>query len=43
MTSLATTKPVEGPDPYASRRTIDDRHEFKCQWLRHEGTETLAV
>lgn len=35
------TEPVEGPDPYASRRTIDDRHEFKCQWLRHDGTETL--
>jgi hypothetical protein len=35
------TEPVEGPDPYASRRTTDDRHEFKCQWLRHHGTETL--
>lgn len=35
------TEPVEGPDPYASRRTIDDRHEFRCQWLRHRGTETL--
>lgn len=35
------TEPVEGPDPYASRRTIDDRQEFKCQWLRHHGTETL--
>ena len=35
------TEPVEGPDPYASRRTTDDRHEFKCQWLRHHGAETL--
>ena len=35
------TEPVEGPDPYASRRTTDDRHEFKCQWLRHHGTDTL--
>jgi hypothetical protein len=35
------TEPVEGPDPYASRRTTDDRHEFKCQWLRHRGAETL--
>lgn len=35
------TEPVEGPDPYALRRTTDDRHEFKCQWLRHHGTETL--
>lgn len=35
------TGPVEGPDPYVSRRTTDDRHEFKCQWLRHHGTETL--
>ncbi len=35
------TEPVEGPDPYASRRTTDDRHEFKCRWLRHDGTETL--
>jgi hypothetical protein len=34
-------EPVEGPDPYAARRTTDDRHEFKCQWLRHRGTETL--
>jgi hypothetical protein len=35
------TEPVEGLDPYASRRTTDDRHEFKCQWLRHHGSETL--
>jgi hypothetical protein len=35
------TEPVEGPDPYASRRTTDDRHEFKCHWLRHHGAETL--
>jgi hypothetical protein len=35
------TEPVEGPDPYASHRTTDDRHEFKCRWLRHRGTETL--
>ena len=35
------TEPVEGPDPYASPRTTDDHHEFKCQWLRHTGNETL--
>lgn len=35
------TEPVEGPDPYAPRRTIDDRHEFRCRWLRHDGAETL--
>ena len=35
------TEPVEGPDPYAPRRTMDDRHEFKCRWLRHDGAETL--
>jgi hypothetical protein len=34
-------EPVEGPDSYAQRRTIDDRHEFKCQWLRYQGEETL--
>lgn len=35
------TEPVESPDSYASQRTTDDRHEFKCQWLRHKGNETL--
>ena len=35
------TEPVEGPDSYALRRTTDDRHEFKCQWLRHQANETL--
>jgi hypothetical protein len=35
------TEPVDGPDSYASRRTTEDRHEFKCQWLRHMGGETL--
>src|ERR1700761_6222021 len=35
------TEPVEGPDPYASPRTTDDHHEFKCQWLRPTGNETL--
>jgi hypothetical protein len=35
------TEPVEGPDLYAPRRTTDERHEFKCQWLRYHGSETL--
>src|SRR5271165_6198139 len=35
------TEPVEGPDSYAPQRTTDNRHEFKCQWLRHQGNETL--
>jgi len=35
------TEPVEGPDPYAPRRTTDERHEFQCQWLRHHDSETL--
>jgi len=34
-------EPVEGPDSYAVRRTTEDRHEFKCKWLRHQGHETL--
>lgn len=35
------TEPVEGPGSYTLRRTTDDRHEFKCQWLRHQGDESL--
>lgn len=35
------TEPVEGPGSYAPRRTTDDCHEFRCQWLRHQGNETL--
>lgn len=35
------TEPVEGPDSYSPRRTTDNRHEFKCQWLRHRNSETL--
>jgi hypothetical protein len=35
------TEPVEGPDSYALRRTTDVLHEFRCQWLRHKGKETL--
>jgi hypothetical protein len=35
------SRPVAGPDSYAGKRTIDDRHEFQCAWLRHHGEDTL--
>lgn len=34
-------EPVEGPDPYARARTVDDRHEFRCEWLRQDDDEIL--
>jgi hypothetical protein len=40
-TRVRFSEPVEGPDPHVSHRTIDDRHELQCEWLRHHGEETL--
>lgn len=35
------SEPVSGPDRYADHPTVDDRHELRCDWLRHSDDETL--